>query len=88
MSSRPTEIDRCYGMEMNVQETKVMRISSDPFPLENTIDEKQLEKVPYFNYLGSMVTNDGSCASEYESMTALAKAAFNKKMTLFTSKLN
>jgi hypothetical protein len=27
MTERPIEIGRCYGMEMNVEKTKVMRIS-------------------------------------------------------------
>jgi hypothetical protein len=27
------EIGRCYGMEMNVKKTKVMRISRQPFPV-------------------------------------------------------
>jgi hypothetical protein len=25
----------CYGMEMNVEKTKVMRISRQPFPVKN-----------------------------------------------------
>jgi hypothetical protein len=28
------EIGRCYGMEMNVEKTKVMRISRQPFPVK------------------------------------------------------
>jgi hypothetical protein len=51
------------------------------------IDQKQLENVEYFNYLGSLITNDARCTREIKSRTAVAKAAFNKKKTLFTSKL-
>ena len=29
------EIGGCYGMEMNVEKTKVMRISRQPFPVKN-----------------------------------------------------
>jgi hypothetical protein len=39
------EIERCYGMEMNVKKTKVMRISSQPSPVKIMIDQKQLENV-------------------------------------------
>jgi hypothetical protein len=46
------------------------------------IDQKQLENVEYFNYLGSMVTNDARCTREIKSKIAMAKAAFNKKKTL------
>jgi hypothetical protein len=48
----------------------------------------QLENVEYFNYLGSMITNDAMCTREIKSRIAMAKAAFNKKKTLFTSKLD
>jgi hypothetical protein len=52
------------------------------------IDEKQLANVEYFNYLGSMITNDARCTREIKSRIAMAKAAFNKKRNLFTSKLD
>jgi hypothetical protein len=34
MIDRLIEIGRCYGMEMNVKEVKVMRISRQPFPVK------------------------------------------------------
>ena len=51
------------------------------------IDQKQLENVESFKYLGSILTNDGRCTCEIESRIAMAKAAFNKKRALFTSTL-
>jgi len=35
-----------------------------------------------------MLTNDGRCMCEIKSRIAMARAAFNKKKTLFTSKLD
>ena len=35
-----------------------------------------------------MLTNDGRCKREIKSRIAMAKVAFNKKKTLFTSKLD
>jgi hypothetical protein len=49
---------------------------------------KKLEYVECFKYLGSMLTNDGRCMCEIKSSIAMAKAAFNKKKTLFTSTLD
>ena len=71
---------------MNVEKTKVMRISRQPSPVTITI-EQQLENVKCFKYLGSMLTEDGRCTCEIKSRIAMAKAAFNKK-NLFTRKLD
>ena len=45
MIDKLIEIGRCYGMEINVEKTKVMRISRQPFPVKIIIDQKQLESV-------------------------------------------
>jgi len=82
------EIGGCYGMEMNVEETKVMRISRQQFPVKIMIDQQQLENVESFKYLGSILTKDGRCTCEIKCRTAMAKAAFNKKRALFTSTLD
>jgi hypothetical protein len=50
---RLIEVGRCYGMEMNVGKTKVMRISRQPSPIQIMIDQEQPENVEYFNSLGS-----------------------------------
>ena len=45
-------------INMNVEKTKVMRISRQSSPVTIMIDQKQLENVECFKYLGSMLTND------------------------------
>ena len=50
MIDKLIEIGGCYGMERNVEKTKVMRISRQPFPVKITIDQKQLENVESFKY--------------------------------------
>jgi hypothetical protein len=82
------ETDRYYGMEVNVEKTKIMRISRQPSPITIMIDQKQLENVKCFKYLGSMLTEDGKFTCEIKSRIAMEKAAFNKKKNLFTSKLD
>jgi hypothetical protein len=88
MFDRLSEIGRCYGIEINVEKTKVMRISRQPSPMKIMIEQKQLENMEYFNYLGSWITNDARCTREIKSRIAMTKAAFNKKKNLFTSKLD
>ena len=88
MTDKFIEIGRCYGMEMNVEKTKVLRISRQPSPVTIMIDQKRLENVECSKYLCSILTNDGRCTCEIKSKIVMAKAAFNKKKTLFTSKLD
>ena len=57
MIDKIIEIGRCYGMEMNVGKTKVMRISRKPSPVTIMIEQKQLENVECFKYLGSILTH-------------------------------
>jgi len=87
MIHKQIETGRCCGMEMNVEKTKVMRISRQKFPVKITIDQKQLENEESFKYLGSILTTDGRCTCEIKCRIAMAKAAFNKKRALFTRTL-
>jgi len=52
------------------------------------IEQKQLQNVEPFKYLGSMLTNDGRCTCEIKCRIAMAKGTFNKKRALFTSMLD
>jgi hypothetical protein len=70
------------------KKTKVMRISRQSFPVKIMTYQKQLENVASFKYLGSMLTDDGRCTGETKCRIAMAKAAFNKMRTLFTSTLD
>ena len=67
---------------------KIMRISRQPLPVKIIVDQKQLENVESFKYLGRILTKDGRCTCEIKCRIAMAKAAFNKKRTLFTSTLD
>jgi len=72
-------------MGMNVEKTKVMRISRQQSPIQITTDQKHSENVENFNYLVSIITND---ARETESRIDMAKEPFNTRKTLVASKLD
>jgi hypothetical protein len=72
MIVRPNETARCYGMEINLDIPKVMRISWQPSPTQKTIDQKQPDNVEYFNYWGSMITNSARCTRQIKSGIAMA----------------
>jgi len=56
--------------------------------MQIVIDQKQLQTVAYFSYLGSMTTNDARCTWESKSRIAMAKAAFSKENPFFASRLD
>jgi hypothetical protein len=88
---RLVDIGKCCEVEMNVEKTKVMKISKQPSPIQIVVDQKQPESVQLaslVSYLGSMITNDVRCTREIKFRIALAKAAFNEMRALFTSKLD
>ena len=45
MIDKLIETGRSYGMEMNVEETNVMRISRQTFAVKTAIDQNQLGNV-------------------------------------------
>jgi hypothetical protein len=51
------------------------------------IYHKKQESVEYFKYFWSRITSDEGYTHELKSKVAMAKATFNKKKTLFASKL-
>ena len=65
--------------------------SLTPFPTNAVrimIDQKHLESVECFKYLGSMLTDGGRRTGEIKCRIAMAKAAFNEKTNIFTSTLD
>ena len=87
MIDRPVEIGRYDGIEINVGKINVIRISREPPQLQIMTDEKQVNNVEYFKCLGSMI-NDSRHTRDIETRITMEKAAFNRKKTLFTSKLD
>jgi hypothetical protein len=74
-------------MEMNVEITNVMRILRQQFPVQRMIDQKQLENIESFKYLGGMLTNGERCTRETKYRIAVVEPAFDKKRAPFTSKM-
>ena len=66
-------------MEMNVEKTEVMRISRKPSAVIIMIDQKHLENVECFKYVGSMLTDGGRCTGEIKCRIAMAKAALTRR---------
>ena len=66
-------------MEMLMEKTKVMRISRQPSPVQTTA-QNQPENVKYFNYSGSMITDNVRWTRAITSRTVMAKTSLNKQV--------
>jgi len=75
-------------MEVNVEKTKVMRLSRQPSLLQIMIDQKQLENVECFNNLGSKIPNDARCTCAFKSRTAMVKGILQEGRLFFIRKLD
>jgi len=72
-----------YNMRINVKKTKVMRIPGRKGRrLIILVNDKELEQVAQFCYLGNMVTDDCRSEREIKRRIALGKQAFIKKKDL------
>lgn len=85
---------KLYDMKMNVKKTKVMRVCRDGNEqargnkLNIIIDGQVVEQVKQFRYLGSLISEDGTCEAELKSRIAMAKDAFNKRRELLTKRMS
>jgi len=52
------------------------------------IDGQQTEQVREFQYLGSLISDDGYCEKEIANRLGMAKKVFQDKRKLFTGKMN
>jgi hypothetical protein len=87
MFDRQLEIGRQYRMEINVQQTRLMRISRCPSPVQIMTGQTQSQKLRILKYLISLLEKNVRYTREMKSRMVIAKAVFNKNKAPFTSKL-
>jgi hypothetical protein len=54
----------------------------------STCSNRELKEVDHIKYLGSVLTRDGYFTREIKIRIAIAKEAFNRKLSLLASKIN
>jgi hypothetical protein len=75
-------------MEINIDKSQVIRVSKRNESLRFKVGNRELKEVDHFKYLGSVLTRDCYFPREIKVRIAVAKEAFNKKISLLTSKLS
>jgi len=61
-----------YSLLINVDKAKVM--ASDGITCRILIQNEQLEQVDMFPYLGSLITEDGECSTEFRTRLNIGQA--------------
>ena len=76
---RLPEDGKCYGigMEINAEKTKVLGICRQSSPLQIMTDQKHWENLEYFNYLGSLITNNARCAHKIKLRIATQQEEYS-----------
>jgi len=78
-----------YDMKINARKTKVMRISRHGGgSVTIVIGGQQVEQVKQFQYLGTIISENGYCIAEVKKRIAMAKEAFKKHRELLTKSLS
>ena len=75
------------GLTLSSKKTEIMVISrKNNIPkCKVTIDNKVLQQIDKFKYLGTMVTSDGKCLQEIKNRIAQAKSAFQRMKSILTN---
>ena len=81
---RLNDTAKAFDMKINVDKTKVMKVSRNGGEINISIDGQKVEQVSKFKYLGAWITEDGRSEVEIRTRIGMAKDAFNKRKELLT----
>lgn len=86
LMNQVAETSRKYGLEVNPNKTKVMIISKENITgVQLTINDRPVERVPTYLYLGSMLNEQWDNSQEIKIRIEKARAAFIQMSKLFKS---
>ena len=76
-----------YGMEMNVKKAETMVVSktSPSLGINITLEGNPIQQTSSIAYLGSLITEDGSCEKDAKRRIEIARSAFVKMNKILTS---
>ena len=86
LTDRISETGKKFGLIINESKTKTMAIAKNKEICEIKLNNSNLEQVDQFSYLGSVVSEDGSCVPDVTSRIGKAAAVFGNLKTIWKSK--
>ena len=66
------------GLRLNVAKTKIMVIGDDGDSTPLIVDGQAVEQIHQFNFLGSLITEEGGCGAEIRRRLAMARSAMTQ----------
>ena len=85
MINHHEEASTAYGMQISAEKTQLMTNNTNGISTDITMDNKKLETVRSFEYLGAIVSGEGS-QPEVLSRIAQTTAAMTKLKTIWNDK--
>ena len=86
---RLDRVSRKYSLLINVDKTKVMasdgNAGNDGIACRILIQNEQLQQVDIFPYLGSLITEDGECTTEFRTRLNRGQAIGASLQKIWTS---
>src|SRR5579872_2544786 len=83
------EVVEVYGMKININKTKTMRVSRyGGETVDILIEGQKVEQMKKFKYLGAWITEAGICEVDIRTRIAIAKDAFTKRKELLSRRMN
>ena len=73
-------------MEINIDKLQVMRVFRNNESLQIKVNNRELEEIDHFKYLGTVLTRDVYCTREVKM--SIAKETLNRKISCLISMLN
>ena len=74
------------GLRLNVAKTKFMVIGDDGNNTPLLVDGQNVDQIQQFNFLGSLITQEGGCQTEIRRRLAMARSAMTQLSKIWTDR--
>ena len=86
LTDRVNDSSKRLGLRINREKTKTMAIGKQHRELEVKLEDRALEQVTEFVYLGGMMTEDGSCTKDIKRRIGLSCAMYGRLSKMWKSR--
>ena len=84
--SSVNQVSKEHGLFMNVKKTKTMVISKEHKDINIRCDEREVQQVSQFKYLGAIVTEEADCRTEINARLGQGRSLLKKLSKIWKSR--